>query len=93
MCVYRKLAAKIKQPNNPWSKVPPPVMRGDISVVLRSVFEFAKTKDYTASTTLLYDLLLRNSEILPFNPAQLQRPESICDPNEQLQVGEALSSL
>lgn len=89
----RILAAKIKQPKSPWSKVPPPVIKGDIATVLRSVFEFAKTKDYTASTSLLYDLLLRNSEILPFNPARLQRPESTVDPNEQIQVGEDFSPL
>ena len=88
---HRRLSAKLKQPTKPWAKVPPPAFKGNVTEVLRSIIEFAKTKDYTASMAVLFDLLLRNTEILPLCPADLQRPESTGgDHNEQIQVGESL---
>lgn len=76
----------MKAPKNAWQMLPPPAIRGDPTQALRSIAEFSKGKDHAASMGVLFDLLLRNTETLPFPPAIMQRADSVNTPQEQVQV-------
>ena len=84
----REMLSKIKAPKEAWSKVPAPSLKGNITLALCSVSEFAKAKDYPAALLTMFELLQQNAELLQFHPASLQVPESAPDPKEQTQASQ-----
>ena len=76
----------MKSPKDAWQMLPPPTIKGDPTQAMRSIVDFSKAKDHAASMGVLFELLLRNTEALPFPPASLQRADSVNTPQEQVQV-------
>ena len=69
-----------------WEKLRAPPFNGDISQSLLSAAKSTRNRDYKSACGLLYDLLMRNTDVLAFPPVALQRPESPTTVHEQTQV-------
>ena len=63
-----------------------PPFNGDVSQTLLYAAKSTRSRDYKSACGLLYDLLMRNTDVLAFPPVALQRPESPTTAHEQTQV-------
>ncbi|GAX79159.1 hypothetical protein CEUSTIGMA_g6599.t1 [Chlamydomonas eustigma] len=84
---FRDIAARMESSRKrPWELLKPPPMRGAVTDALLSVAEWNRARNYKSASTAMYDLLMRNTEVLPFHPTTLQRPDSPTTPLETIQL-------
>ena len=78
-----------------WAQLPPPPWVGaPLAQTLCTVGGFSKTRDNLSSCRVVYDVLMQNSEVLPFHPSSLELPDSCPDdPQAQAQVRSAQMTL
>ena len=62
-----------------WAKLDPPIFLGDVTHTMCTVAEYYKTKDHRSSCTAVYELLMKNINVLCFHPASLQKPDGSDD--------------